>query len=148
MTCQKSHGKASVDVLVGHKRFGEQYPAPIPWRAVLPGPVSFSPCFGVLSALFLFLDLSGTNPNIPPPRRSQFGFKGNHGRNQACREQLEMLEARRLAVDSSVCARVCVRVCVFSLQPCSSFEQVPLSLLQHAEVLPVVFTKKHLLQRC
>lgn len=43
---------------------------------------------------------------------------------------------------------VCVCVCVFSLQPCSSFEQVPLSLLRHAELLPVVFTKKRLLQRC
>ena len=94
----------------------------------------------MLSVLFLFLDLSGTNPNIPPPRRSQFGFKGNHGRNQACREQLEMLEARRLAVDSSVCVCVCF--------PYSSFERLPLSLLQHAEVLPVVFTKKRLLQRC
>lgn len=94
----------------------------------------------MLSVLFLFLDLSGTNPNIPPPRRSHFGFKGNHGRNRACREQLEMLEARRLAVDGSVCVCVCF--------PYSSFEQVPLSLLQHAEVLPVAFTKKRLLQRC
>lgn len=120
MTCQKPHSTSSVDVLVGHKRSGQEYPQPC--RAVVPGPCSFSPYFGVLSVLFLSLFLSGTNPNIPPPRQSQFGFKGNHGRNRACREQLETLEARRLA-EAVVC--VCMCVCVFSLQLCSSVAQFP-----------------------
>lgn len=75
-------------------------------RADFPGLLSFSPHFGVLSVLFLFLDLSATNPNIPPPRQRQFGFKGNHGRNRACREQLETLEARRLA-EGAACKCVC-----------------------------------------
>lgn len=59
------------------------------------------------------MDLSGTNPSIPAPRQSQFGFKGNHGRNWACRKQHKTLEARRLQRWHCVC------VCVFltAVQP-------------------------------
>lgn len=102
MTCQKASG----DALIGHESFGEQHPRQL--SHVLRSSLLLLPCL----VLVLLWDLSGTNPATPPPRQSQFGFKGNHGRNRACRERLGTLEARRLAADSGVRtrARLCAGV--------------------------------------